>query len=196
MGTISLAKSKLISIGVDVGTANGAISVVGEDLKIHLLTKAPTYQTELKYKRNKSKLNKKTGLFEKDYKKRTWLDFKALRELLLPYTEYKVIYTVEKVMPRPSEGEAPSFMNGNALGIFQGLYAFLNPIEFYNPTPIEWKQDMGVTSDKDTSVELAEDIYQINLKDYITKGKVDDAAEALLLAFYGFRQYLKEKGEI
>lgn len=188
--------TKLVSIGVDVGSANGAISVVGEDLKVLLLTKAPTYQTELKYKQNKRKLNKETMKFERDFKKRTWVDYKSLRELLVPFEKYQIIYTIEKISPRPGESEAPSFMNGNALGIFQGLYAYLNPIEFYNPTPVEWKKDIGVTSDKDTSKELAEEIYQIKLKDYLSKGKTDDIAEALLLSFYGLRQHYIKTGEI
>ena len=57
-------KTKLISIGIDVGSVNGAISVTDEDGKILVLTKAPIYQTEIKSKRNKSKLNKETGKYE------------------------------------------------------------------------------------------------------------------------------------
>ena len=69
--TISLKKNKIVSIGIDVGSQNGAISVVDEGLKILLLTKVPTYQTLVLSKRNKSKLNKETMLYEKDYKKRS-----------------------------------------------------------------------------------------------------------------------------
>ena len=187
---------KLLSIGVDPGSVNGAISVVDEDLKILLLTKAPVYKTEIKSHRNKSKLNKETGKFERDYRKKSWVDFTKLGELFQPYIKGKIIYTVERMSPRPNEGEAPSFTNGNSLGIFQGLYPYLNPIRFYNPLPEAWKKDLGVTSDKETSVELAEELYQIKLRDYLPKGKVDDIAEALLLAFYGLRQYLIKEGEI
>lgn len=187
----SLRKNKLISIGIDVGSTNGAISVVDEDLKIHLLTKTPTYQTEIKSKRNKSKINKDTLKYEKDYRKRTWVNFKEMRKLFLPFTSNKVIYTIEKIAARPGEGESSSFTNGNSLGIFQGLYSLLNPIEYYEPTPITWKKEMGVTSDKDTSILLAEDIFQVSLKDFLPKGKTDDLAEALLLSFYGLKQYFK-----
>lgn len=192
----SSKKAKLISIGIDTGSANGAISVVREDLKILLLTKVPTYQTEVKSRRNKSKLNKETGKFEKDYRKRSWVDFRAVGELLQPYSKFRVIYSLEKATTRPLEGEAPSFMNGNALGIFQGISVLLNPEYYYEPLPITWKTDLGVTSDKETSIKLAEDLYQIKLRDYLKKGKVDDIAEALLLSFYGLRQYYIEKGEI
>ena len=192
----SSKKAKLISIGIDTGSANGAISVVSEDLKILLLTKVPTYQTEVKSRRNKSKLNKETGKFEKDYRKRSWVDFRAVGELLKPYSKFKVIYSLERATTRPLEGEAPSFMNGNALGVFQGISVLLNPEYYYEPLPITWKTDLGVTSDKETSIKLAEDLYQIKLRDYLKKGKVDDIAEALLLSFYGLRQYYIEKGEI
>ena len=81
------------------------------------------------------------------------------------------------------------------MGIFQGLYSLLEPVEYYEPLPITWKSDLGVTSDKETSVKLAENIYEIKLRDYLKRGKVDDIAEALLLAFYGFRQYFITKGD-
>ena len=72
---VSLKKTKLISIGIDVGSTNGALSIVSEEGKILLLTKVPTYQTLIKSKRNKSKLNKETGKYEIDFKKRNWVDF-------------------------------------------------------------------------------------------------------------------------
>ncbi len=189
-------KNKLISIGIDVGSSNGAISIVDEDLKILLLTKAPVYQTIIKSKRNKSKLNKETMKFEKDYRKKNWVDFKKLGEIFKPFVGKSIIYTIEKVSSRPNEGESASFLNGNSLGVFQGMYGLLNPVKYYEPLPIVWKNELGVNSDKSTSVTLAEDLYQIKLKDYLPKGKVDDIAEALLLSFYGLREYkIKEKGE-
>ncbi len=189
----SLVKNKIVSVGVDVGSTNGAISVVDEDGKILVLTKAPTYQTLIKSKRNKSKLNKETGKFEADFRKRTWVDFKVLGELLKEFKKQKVIYTIERISQRPNEGETTSFMNGNSMGIFQGLFAFLNPVAYYEPTPNEWKKELGVTSLKSTSVKLAEEIYKVNLKDYLKKGKTDDIAEALLLSFYGFKKYYENK---
>lgn len=186
------SQNKIYSIGVDVGSANGAIGIVDESLKIHLLTKVPTMQTIIKSKRNKSKINKETMKYEKDYRKRTWVDFKKLGDLLLPYRGLKIIYTVEKITARPGEGEPSSFTNGNSLGIFQAQYGLLSPIEYYEPLAMTWKKELGVTSDKETSLKLAEDIYQISLRDYLPKGKTDDIAEALLLAFYGLKTYFNK----
>lgn len=189
----SSVKNKLISIGIDVGTVNGAISVVDEDGKVLVLTKAPTYQTEIKSKRNKSKLNRETGKYEADFKKRTWIDFKELRNLFEPFVNKNIIYTIERIQYRPMEGETSSFKNGNSLGIFQGLYVYLNPVAYYEPLPSEWKHEFGLSSIKEESNKMAEQIYNINLKDYLSKGKTDDLAEALLLSFYGLQQYYKKE---
>ena len=186
---ISSQKNKIISIGIDVGSVNGAISVVSEKGKILLLTKAPCYQTEIKSKRNKSKLNKATGKYEVDYRKRTWVDFKKLRELFEPYLKYDIIYTIERIKARSQEGESASFVNGNSLGIFQGLYNLLQPIAYFEPDPAKWKHELGLNAVKEYSIKLAEEMYKVKLKDYLPKGKVDDIAEALLLSFYGFKKY-------
>ena len=186
-------QTKLISIGIDVGSVNGAISIVREDGEILLLTKAPYYQTEIKSKRNKSKLNKTTGKYEADFRKRSWVDFKKLRDIFNPYLKYKTIYTIERIKARPQEGETASFVNGNSLGIFEGMYALLQPIAFFEPDPTVWKHEFGLNSVKNNSIELAESLYKVKLKGYLHKGKVDDIAEALLLSFYGLKKYYETK---
>ena len=182
-------KKKLLSVGIDVGTKNGAISIIDENMKILYTAKVPTYQTAIKSKRNKSKLNKETMKYEKDYKKRTWVDFKALGDIFKPYINNNIIYTVEKVLVKPGEGEPNSFVFGNAMGIFQGLYPLLNPMEYYEPLAVTWKKELGVSALKDTSIELCEKIYNIKLKDIVKVGKIDDIAESLLLAFYGLLKH-------
>lgn len=185
----SSRKTKLISVGIDVGTTNGAISVIDEDGKILVLTRTPIYQTEIKSRRNKSKLNKETGKYEADFRKRTWVEFRKLREIFEPYLDFKTLYTIEKMQARSNEGESTSFVNGNSLGIFQGLYALLQPIQYLEPTPKEWKSTLGLSALKEESVNLAKEIYKVDFRKYLSKGKVDDLAEALLLSFYGFMQY-------
>lgn len=191
----------LISIGIDVGARNGAIAVIDEDFNILYLDKAPFIEVEATHtsaNRNKPKLNKETGKYEQVYRKRAWTDYTKFREIFQPYINNDIIYTMEKVSVRHGEGEISSFIFGNSLGCFEGLSAYLNPKYIYEPTPANWKEVLGVTSDKGTSVRLAEDIFGVSLKDFVSKGKVDDIAEALLLAVYGFKmfadtQVLKEK---
>lgn len=182
----------LISIGVDVGAKNGAIAVIDGDMNILHLSKAPYKEVELAHttkNRNKPKLNKATGMYEQTYRKRSWTDYTKFRELFAPYIGEEIIYTIERVSVRQGEGEISSFVFGNSLGCFEGLSAYLNPIDIYEPTPATWKAELGVTSDKQSSIELAQNIFECDLKKYLTKGKVDDIAEALLLAVYGFKQY-------
>lgn len=184
----------LLSIGVDVGTKNGSIAIIDENFKIKLLRKAPYTEIDASHtsaNRNKPKLNKETGMYEQSYKKRSWTDYTQFREIFLPYVKKsnQIVYTMERVSVRPGEGEISSFIFGNSLGCFEGLSALLNPVAIFEPTPQIWKKAMGVTSDKSTSIELAEKLFKVNLKDYLPKGKVDDIAEALLLAVYGFKQY-------
>lgn len=190
---MSSSQTKLISIGIDVGSVNGAISIVDESGKVLVLKKAPVRSTNVTSKRVKSKLNKETGKYETCYRKRNWVDFKLLREIFEPYLKYNKIYTIEKMAPRSNEGTVAPFVNGNSLGVFQGLYALLEPINYFEPTPKEWKDEMGLSSNKNYSIKLAEEIYKISLKDYLPKGKVDDIAEALLLSFYGFKKYYGDK---
>lgn len=182
----------LLSIGVDVGARNGAIAIIDEEFNILHLGKAPFMEVEAAHtsaNRTKPKLNKETGLYEQTYKKRAWTDYTKLRELFLPYVGNDIVYTIEKVSVRVGEGEINSFIFGNSLGCFEGLSALLNPIDIYEPTPVIWKADMGVTSDKSSSVQLAESLFECDLKSFLKKGKVDDIAEALLLAVYGFKKY-------
>ena len=191
----------LLSIGVDVGSAHGAIAIINTEMEILHLDVAPYYVVLNKSKRLKDKLNKETGIYEKDYAKKKGSDFLTLRELYEPYIKNDLVYTVEKVYVRPKEGEVSSFIFGNSLGIHQGQVSYLNPVAFYNPTPQEWKKVMKVTSDKSTSVEMAQDLFQCDLKDYKKASKwkcekIDDLAEALLLAFYGLMQHLEATGNI
>jgi len=193
-------KSKtLLSIGVDPGSRNGAIAIIDEQLNILYLAKAPFYLTESKSKKLKPKLNKETGKYETSYKTHAWTDFKGLREIYLPYVkdEYDLIYSIEKVSVRPGEMEMNSFKFGDSIGIHRGQYSFLNPIFYVEPTPQEWKKDMGVTSDKDSSVDMVHQLFpNVNLKDYLSKGKIDDIAEALLISVYGMKRYLINIGEL
>lgn len=182
----------LLSIGVDVGARNGAIAIIDEEFNILHLGKAPFMEVEAAHtsaNRTKPKLNKETGIYEQTYKKRAWTDYTKLRELFLPYVGNEIVYTIEKVSVRVGEGEINSFIFGNSLGCFEGLSALLNPIDIYEPTPVIWKAEMGVTSDKSSSVQLAESLFECDLKSFLRKGKVDDIAEALLLAVYGFKKY-------
>ena len=189
--------SRLISIGIDPGTKNGAIAIVDDNLNIIYLAKAPFISVDIKSKKVKPKLNKETGKFEVAYRQRTWTDFRNLRDIFLPFVNDRIIFTVEKVQPKSeSEKVSSAFVFGHSLGVFQGQYSLLNPEAFYEPRPQVWKKDMKVTADKESSIEMAETLFNCDLKDYLPKRarvKDDNMAEALLLAFYGLRMFFRNK---
>lgn len=188
-------QTKLISIGADVGASNGALAVITEDLEILHVAHAPFYTTEVKSKKVKPKLNKETGKFETTFKKYKWTDYRELGNVVKPYLSKNMVYTVEKVGSRRGEGEVNAFIFGNSLGVFQGLYSLINPVSYFEPLPQLWKKELGVTSDKQTSIDLAEKIFNIDLKK-LKDGKTDDLAEALLLALYGLKKHLERIGEM
>ena len=190
----------LISVGVDVGTKNGAIAIIDEEFNILHLGKAPYFEKDMAHtarNRVKPKLNKETGKYETTYKKRSWTDYSAFRELFQPFVKKsnKIVYTIERVSVRPDEGEISSFIFGNSLGCFEGLSAYLNPIFMVEPTPATWKSEMGLSSDKDASLGLAKELFEVDLRKYVPRGKLDDVSEALLLAVYGFKKYDDSVGE-
>lgn len=185
----------LLSIGIDVGAKNGAVAIIDEDFNILCLCKAPYKEVDMAHtskNRVKPKLNKETGKYEVTYKKRSWTDYTKFRELFKPYLKKgnEIVYTVERVSVRPDEGEISSFIFGNSLGCFEGLSAYLNPIFMVEPTPNVWKAEMGLSSEKDDSIKLVEELFEgIDLRQYVPKGKLDDVSEALLLSVYGFKKY-------
>ena len=199
-----MVKQKLLGVGADPGSAHGAVAVIDSDLNVLELINLPCFVVLVKSKRVKSKLNKTTGKYELDYKKRSWTDAVKTGEIFKKYEKTQNVYTVEKVGTRPGEGETSSFIFGNSFGILQAQCTVLQPVRYYEPLPTLWKPELGVTSDKSTSIFLANEIFGDSLKELnITlrckKSKVnkdDDLAEALLLAYYGISNYLKEVGKI
>ena len=181
---------KLISIGIDPGTVNGSIAIIDSDLNILDALYIPCCKVYNKSKQNKKKLNKETMRYEKTYRGFNWVDFKQIGDILRPYLGNDIIYTVEKVRSRDGEGEDSAFRFGNALGVIQGHFSLLEPVQYLEPTPVEWKTLLGVTSDKSTSIELAKQIFKDSIKKITTKKS--DIYEALLLAVYGLMQYQKK----
>lgn len=189
-------ENKIISIGIDPGSRNGAIAVIDSDLNILKLTKAPFKEEVVKSAKLKRKLNKDTNIYENSYKKRAWTSYEELKDILMPFKDNNIIYSLEKVFVMPNEANTQSFIFGNSFGIFQCLNLYIEPLAYYEPTPIEWKGYMGVTSDKYTSINLANKIFESSLRhnniELKSKGKHSDLAEALLISFFGLSKYAKQ----
>ena len=105
------------------------------------------------------------------------------------FPEQCVCY-LENVHAMPGQGVVSMFNFGQNFGFIQGvLSAFEIPYELV--TPQKWKKEYSVTSDKNTSIEVAQRLFpNTNLKatDRCKKDH-DGMAEALLIAEYGRRHY-------
>lgn len=97
-----------------------------------------------------------------------------------------VTFVVENVHSMPSQGVASTFKFGRAVGAIEAVVAlFREP--WFIVSPQRWKADMGVTSDKSTSLELARKTWSTAP---LTRKKDHGVAEALLLAEWLRRQEL------
>lgn len=96
---------------------------------------------------------------------------------------------VEKVSARPGQGVVSMFNFGQNFGFIQGvLKAYRMPFQLV-PSPV-WKKEFSVTSDKNTSIEVAKRLFpDVNLKaTERCKKDHDGMAEALLMAEYARRK--------
>lgn len=95
---------------------------------------------------------------------------------------------LEKVNAMPGQGVVSMFNFGQNFGFIQGvLKSFGIPFELVPPQ--KWKKEFSVTSDKNTSIEVAKRLFPgVNLKaTERCKKDHDGMAEALLMAEYARR---------
>lgn len=87
------------------------------------------------------------------------------------------------------------FMNGYITGVLKSF-----GIEVVHTMPAHWKKIMSVTSDKQTSLDKAEELFPTIKQELRAERKTyrDGLAEALLIAYYGLHlnQYYPEKSQI
>lgn len=96
---------------------------------------------------------------------------------------------LEKVNAMPNQGVVSMFNFGQNYGFIQGVLKAYN-IPFELVPPQKWKKEFSVTSDKNTSIEVAKRLFpNVNLKATERCRKDHDGmAEALLMAEYARRR--------
>lgn len=99
--------------------------------------------------------------------------------------KYAINCVLEKVSARPGQGVVSMFNFGCNFGFIQGVLK-ANKINYNLVTPQKWKKEMGVTSEKNTSIDAAKKIFpEVDLRATTRcKKDHDGKAEALLLAEY------------
>lgn len=101
----------------------------------------------------------------------------------------KIKCVLEKVNAMPNQGVVSMFNFGQNYGFIQGVLKAYN-IPFELVPPAKWKKEFSVTSDKNTSIEVAKRLFPgVNLKaTERCKKDHDGMAEALLMAEYARRK--------
>lgn len=96
---------------------------------------------------------------------------------------------LEKVNAMPGQGVVSMFNFGQNFGFIQGVLKAYE-ISFELVPSQKWKKEFSVTSDKNTSIEVAKRLFPgVNLKaTERCKKDHDGMAEALLMAEYGRRK--------
>lgn len=96
------------------------------------------------------------------------------------------MFVIEDVHAMPKQGVSSTFMFGRAVGVIEAVVQ-LHFQPWFIVRPQRWKADMGVTADKETSLELARSMWpEAPLK----RKKDHGVAEALLMAEWLRRQEL------
>ena len=112
----------------------------------------------------------------------------ALTAVLPHRHDYRIVCVVEHVGAMPGQGCVSMFHFGENFGWLQGmLFAYNIPYELVRPQ--KWKKMFSCTSDKNTSIEVAQRLFPgIDLRRTPKcKGPHDGTCEALLMAEYGRR---------
>ncbi len=126
--------------------------------------------------------------FVKNGKKqeRNLLDLATIRDLIEEHKPDLAI--LEKVAARSGQGVTSMFRFGQGFGEFRGILTAMR-VTFEEPTPQAWKKTFTLDSEKETSLELARQLFPANAKESFRLKKQDGVAEAALIAKYGFDKH-------
>jgi len=94
----------------------------------------------------------------------------------------EVTYVIESVHAMPAQGVSSSFAFGRATGAVEAwAMIYGSPVEWV--TPAKWKRDMGLTSDKQASLDACKLHFGVN---HLWDVKANDGvAEAALIGLWG-----------
>jgi len=115
-------------------------------------------------------------------KGKTEIDIHSLLHLLEPEAKDRMA-VVEQVASRPNQSSVATFRFGMGYGALIACVA-ANKTPMHLVTPQKWKKHFGLTSDKDTSRQLAIQRWPEHYELFKLK-KHDGRAEAALIALYG-----------
>ncbi len=155
-------------IGIDPGLT-GAIGVLRADGSLEAVIEMPVR-------------DKQGGLVKRE------VSVKQLNLVLRQYLREGDKILVERVAARPEQGVSGMFSLGDSFGSVRGVCGGIGGI-VVDVLPQMWRRGCGITSGtgKGGSVAKARAIFG---KDIVRVGKDHGKADALLIAWYGWKKYL------
>lgn len=119
-------------------------------------------------------------------KQKTLVDILMLALKIDGYASMIKVCLIEEVGSRPGEGHVGAFSFGFSTGAIHGvLNTCLIPTKTVKPSV--WKPELGLSSDKQESIDRAIKVLPAS-KPFLTRKKDHGRAEALLLAWYAWRK--------
>lgn len=118
------------------------------------------------------------------------LNYSRIKHLLEKYqiNPKDCLAFTEQLTPRPIHSSVSVFSMGDTNGTCRAIIEALD-IEFLNIPPKIWKDGLGVTSDKNTSVEYFKNniVIRDEVKPFFGKFKNDDQIESVLIAYWHYK---------
>ena len=164
-------------IGIDPGLS-GAIGIIDDDGSFVQVIDTPTA------------LIRNGNHARREYAARDMVGALAFHPgLLQSRARANVHVFLEEQHSMPGQGVRSMFTTGVGFGLWLGILAAL-ALPYTRVRPSTWKKELGLSRDKEQSRLRAQQLFpgaQLNLK------KHEGRAEALLLAWYGFKELKGER---
>lgn len=166
------ARGQKYWIGIDPGLT-GAVGVLNMDGSLHSVVKMPV--------RDKS-----GGVVKKE------VSAKGLRRVLEGLVSEGDIVLLERVSSRPEQGVAGMFSLGDSFGVVRGVVEGMGGV-CVDVLPVMWRKACGVSanSGKGGSISKARLFFDKDVARHASQSLKDHGcADALLIAWYGWKKYL------
>ncbi|SRR5712692_10471376 len=159
-------------VGLDPGLS-GAIAVLALDGTLEGLGDTPTLTVQVQ--RGQKQVH----------------DCPGMVALLQPYAGQPAHVLIEEAQPMPGQGVTSTFQIGKGYGLWLGILAALQ-LPYTTIRPAIWKKAFSLGKDKEASRLRAMQLFP---RADLRRKKDHGRAEALLLAYYGWR-YVAARGRV
>ena len=117
------------------------------------------------------------------------LDSFQLNRIIALYSSHIDVCAIENPHSMPNQGLASTFKFGRICGLINGILV-AHEIPTVQLDPAAWKMALGLSRDKQTSIDLARKIFQADA-DLFKLKKDNDVAEAVLMAYLVIKHHYK-----